>query len=438
MSDQQDETSASPPTERKIRYYQREIYFTEHLYLNGRSADVNFLFRSDGIVTCVPAHKCLLAGNSDVFDKMFYDELKGHSDIMIVDSSAAAFTEFLQFFYLSNVTLSYDHIVEVMYLGNKYNVEKCSKILQNTLSTENVCSHLSLAILYDQKVVVKAFVNHILVDTTAIFASAGFLECSKEALAYILRMDLLSCSEAEVFEACMAWVRAKSKQSAVSKATVEQYLGNLYYEIRFASMTVPEFCALKKKYTAVLASDFETIVELIAQSSDSAVKFNTAKRQVNWNEDKVIECDRATVSPVNYTTLNTEERTSFSTSDALLLGSFKYNEILVDDRPISNLLVEVEIYESTTFDNENATILLNFKANLQSRRVSSVSLPHPILIQPDFYYTICIRNIPDICNQYRSCELNDNVRLNSSIDVYFDHYGDYFGGLIYSLSFNEI
>lgn len=219
MSKQPTATISSPPPKRS-RYQQGQLKSTEHLYLDEKYADVHFVFASnDGKVVRVPAHKNLLAVISDVFDRMFYGDLKENGDNKIVDASGAAFKEFLQFFYRSEVKLSANRIADVMYLGNKYDVPKCMdgcvEFLDKGLTDDNVCDTLSLAILYDQSELMKPCEKRILLNTAVVFASAGFLECSKEALAHILQMDFLSCTEVDVFEACVAWVQAKSKRNAV-------------------------------------------------------------------------------------------------------------------------------------------------------------------------------------------------------------------------------
>lgn len=58
------------------------------LYLNSKTADVHFKFGSDddeSSIIRVPAHKKLLAIVSNVFDAMFYGDLKENDDIQVID-----------------------------------------------------------------------------------------------------------------------------------------------------------------------------------------------------------------------------------------------------------------------------------------------------------------------------------------------------------------
>lgn len=296
--------------------------------MSERFVDVHFLFVSDDGTTLqsVPGHKNLLAADSDVFEKMFYGNLKETGDVTIVDATAAAFKEFMQFFYLSEVKISAEHIAEVMYLGHKYNVKKCIDgcviLLRDDLSNENVCNILPLVNFDEQNELMKICERRILLNASEVFASAGFLDCSKVALEYILRMNLLPCSEVDVFEACMAWVQAKSKQTTASKAAVEKYLGELYREIRFVSMTIQEFCALKTKFNDVLADDFEAIVRLISRIDIHSEQFNTFPRRAQWNTDAIITCDRKYYNTMaRRYTLDIEEKITFTSNEPVVLGN---------------------------------------------------------------------------------------------------------------------
>lgn len=115
----------------------------EKMYLESDIADVYFVCAAnDGTFKRIPAHKSVLAAASDVFKTMFYGELKEEGDVNVCDVTAAAFEEFLQFFYLREVKLTMDHIVEVFHLGHKYNIVKCFDVcvifLKDHLSIDNV------------------------------------------------------------------------------------------------------------------------------------------------------------------------------------------------------------------------------------------------------------------------------------------------------------
>lgn len=112
-----------------------------------------FIFEStDGQQDQIPAHKTLLAARSDEFEAMFYGTVKEKGDIKIVNVTAAAFKEFLQFFYLS---LTNKNIAYVINLVNKYNIISgmnfCVSFRRDPLTVHNVCNAYELAILYEQE-----------------------------------------------------------------------------------------------------------------------------------------------------------------------------------------------------------------------------------------------------------------------------------------------
>lgn len=97
---------------------ERKIY---EPYLNPKGADINFIFDAGTEhPEKVKAHKVFLSLDCPVFDTMFFGSIPEKGDVPIVDVSAEAFIEFLQFFYLDEVKLSSANIVEVTNLCKKY------------------------------------------------------------------------------------------------------------------------------------------------------------------------------------------------------------------------------------------------------------------------------------------------------------------------------
>lgn len=115
------------------------------------------------------------------------------------------------------------------------------------------------------------------VNTAAVFESADFQACDQQVLAHILKMDQLSCTEVEVFEALMSWVKAKSKQNVLSKSLVQAHPGDLFYEIRFATMKIEQICLLAKELNLVLSSHFETIANMIVLPYSRNKRFDCFK-----------------------------------------------------------------------------------------------------------------------------------------------------------------
>lgn len=62
--------------------------------INGKTADVRFIFEGIDDNVEIAAHKDILAASSPIFNNIFNSELR--SDVLVVDASPEAFKEFLQ------------------------------------------------------------------------------------------------------------------------------------------------------------------------------------------------------------------------------------------------------------------------------------------------------------------------------------------------------
>lgn len=192
----------------------------KNVYLDDLTSDVTFVF---GPHERVPAHKALLAGASDVFKAMFFGPVKEKGDVKMVGISAAAFKEFLQFFYLAEVKLTPTNVAEVLSLGHKYYVTNCIDVCVNmlkaTLTNDNICITYATAIFYDHHNLKTVCERYIAANPAEVFKSQSFLECNRTVLANIL--EICSPSRAkDVFEACMSWVKTASKQNNLTREIV--------------------------------------------------------------------------------------------------------------------------------------------------------------------------------------------------------------------------
>lgn len=441
-----DQSSMDAP---KFQTYQNQCFENGmKWYLNADSADVHFTFGpmdSSSTSTSIPAHKILLAAHSHVFDAMFYGNLKEPGNVHVIDSSAAAFAEFLQYFYLRTVKLTEGNAAGVLHLSVKYDitncVNDCVQFFMHTMDNENVCAHFQIAILYEQKRLIDACEKYMLVNTVAVFNTDGFLKCDKNVLNHILTMDVFSCSEVDVFEACMRWVLAKSECTDLSIDLVDAHLGDTYYEIRWASMTMEQLCTLQKKYESVLSRDFIAISNIIVNPDiQNSLKFKKVERQTEWNEDAIIECDRIEnendYSDDNYR-LDRIEMTTFTANEPLMLGQFSCGQLFDDDHEQFEhyLPVKMEIMEASNSIGANSNLLLKMEIQLDSDE-TDILLSHPVLIRPEFFYTIRLGPFP---RQYfyDSKDLNKVVQLESDT-IKIEFHKIYRHALIYKLDFNKI
>lgn len=398
------------------------------LYLQPDKADVYFVLASTG--ERVPAHKIVLSSASKVFDAMLYGSLKEEGDIKIVDASAEAFKKFLQFFYVNNVQLTMENISEVMYLVQKYDVMNCLSLCANFLtakiSTENVTAILDLALIFEQKELRESCELAIRSHPSKVLKSADFVECDRRVLNHIIsiiHMDRLSCTEREVFVACMAWVKVISKQKELTRDIVQTHLGEVFYRIRFSLMTHDSFVELLPSYGHLFSGEeFNEILQMISNRYYKPIKFTEYRRPPNylqkWNENKQIRCCRfVRFLPLSMTPKKSvliEEVTTFSTNEVLLLGYFECASLY---ESTGSKVDRIRKVRATLLDHSGETqAQFSFDYIKGSYKVK---LPNAVLIEPAKVYKLRLTFPPNsfICasgNFYSNVNFHSNVNVNLS------------------------
>lgn len=274
----------------------------ELLHSSKRGADVHFTFESS--VERIPAHKNILAV-SPVFEKEFFGLMPEKEEVKIIDASADAFKEFLQFFYLNQVELSMQHIQGVMHLSKKYQIDECLEIcsifLKKNLTINEMCMGYQLALHYDQNDLKKFCRREICVNTRKVLISEGFLNCDWIVLNEIVKSVNFLCREADLLEACINWARNACKRNKlnVNKENVRNQLKDVIYEIRFNQITFQEFTKfLINPQNPYDYDEVKVIMRIIANHNIGSTKFNCSNRfgSITWNSLERIKCERLIIS----------------------------------------------------------------------------------------------------------------------------------------------
>lgn len=281
--------------------------FGKKLYLKDDCADFYFIFNSnDSECIKIAAHKILLTQSSSVFLTMFNGSWEENDEVEITDASVDAFKEFLQFFYLDAIQLSLENVAEVMYLGNKYNVQECVEIcvkfLKNSLDEKNIIWGYHLAIKYEQKRL-KDFCETIIgLLTKEVLVSDGFLHCDIDMLSHIVKLQRLNCSESDLFVALMQRIETIGGDDSVAKTTARNETKDLMVRyIRFGAMSIEEWSSLSLSYHDLFSpEEYREIVHVIGMKDFYAAKFNRIreKRNPSYSDRNLIVCDR--LAPIFY------------------------------------------------------------------------------------------------------------------------------------------
>lgn len=240
----------------------------------------------------------------------------------------------------------------------------------------------------------------------------------------------------------MAWVQATSKKNQVTKELVRAHLGELFYDIRFGSMTINEFVAVSVSYDDLFSSnEYKEIVQLIVAKEFQSNKFKRNSRQtqpemqVTWNKDAVIECGRVVEdqNPIaSYCILQAVETTTFTTNKPVILGEFYCTDLIIQGEAGSRNALTTEVSITEIFDKEHQTVIRAGKGTLGNELISL----RPVLIRPGFMYEIQFKQMPNK-HFYRAKELKDEVEFDTDIVIQF-HGISSNRGLIKTLRFNRL
>ena len=103
----------------------------------------------------IKAHKCILAAQSEVFLKMFQQNMteKSENIAIIKDIKPIIFNDFIRYIYGEKINISDESVPDFLFAANKYDIKNlkilCEKKLHDNISTENAYAMYQLACLYD-------------------------------------------------------------------------------------------------------------------------------------------------------------------------------------------------------------------------------------------------------------------------------------------------
>lgn len=387
------------------------------LFTNAACADVHFVFNSEK--RQLPANRCLLAIASPVFQRMFFGDLREPGDIEIVDATADAFAEFLQFFYLDKFELTVDNIAEVLTMADKYDVagllNLCGIYLECNLNNETVCWIYELALLFDLPHLRQLCCDRICQESGAVLATKSFRQVSVLVLTRILEQDALSCDEYRLYREVMAWAAASCQRNFLP-ATMENMkseLGACFELIRFPTMTTEEFTQCIADDGLFEASEYLAILTYLTLHRElKPLRFKKESRngQPAWTtKDKmsICVCDRRSQPNLHRFVQHHADWTVFSVNERILLGQLSFSTFRVDAAGMASVTKTKEgrmsirrrkIKDVDVVDDDDAeknvepvTIveeLLSQTIKISTSGYTKILLDKPLVVQPFVEYEI--------------------------------------------------
>ncbi|XP_068751657.1 BTB/POZ domain-containing protein 6-like [Montipora capricornis] len=199
----------------------------------------------------IPAHKLVLAIGSSVFYAMFYGEMAGESDTIVVsDCEYESLLELFRFLYSDEVHFTPDNVMQVLYLAKKYIVpalvDKCIEYLGDSLDGSNVFSVMECARHYDEKRLLERCWRAVDKHAEDAVKSTSFTTIGKSVLEELVERDTLKIEEVELFKAVDQWASKEcEKQGLKTDGAVKRgILGEgIVKAIRFPVMKQKQFAA---------------------------------------------------------------------------------------------------------------------------------------------------------------------------------------------------
>lgn len=469
----------------------------ETFYTQPELADVYFTFESEP--QRLPAHKILLAAKSANFRMMFTDPLWSSNEIEIVDVSSAVFKEFLQFFYLDKIVLSQANLLDVLNLGKKYNVPECvefvARALNQSLSQENICWTYQLAIGYDfpllankceqflrasisvesvlwvykmvkffnLKPLIRECERKIGFWAQELLKSINYTTCDQQTLKSILQINFLDCSEYELFNMTINWIKAAIATDTMTDELMKIEFGDLIQHIRFGAMSPENLKQLKRLYGNLIPTDVSHMMDCHTE------RYEAIPNDLQWNEEAAIKCYRQIDYSLSQQLVQSLETTIFWSKKSFLLGGFRFDYQLCHSKGVNlfsgssiwdasylkgigysdyssikrssnnwdswnrptvvrqnrdehNQTVKITIIRaskdlwSSKFNNEK--ILHTSSVVVAGERETIFTLVKPLLVQPKFIYIIKLEQSPNMFTSYKT-KGETVVPVKPGFDIYF-------------------
>lgn len=259
------------------------------LFLDEETADIHFLVDNNGgDIHHIPAHKLILSTGSKVFKTMFYGSIPEGNDVKISNGTSSAFKEFLQFFYLDEITLTSENIAQVMNFVRQYGIERCmvpcTDFLKDTMTNDDVCSGFQLAIQFGLDDLKRFCERKISGNAEDVLKTDDFLNCNGRVFRFIVGLDSLMCEEKNVFDACVAWAENSCENKGLvagDMKNLRDQLGASLYFIHFQRMKCEDFASRNAKYMGLFTlPELTEIMQIVTNDKFKPHLFTTLLRHI--------------------------------------------------------------------------------------------------------------------------------------------------------------
>ncbi|KAK3861980.1 hypothetical protein Pcinc_032112, partial [Petrolisthes cinctipes] len=200
-----------------------------HVLQTAQWSDCSFTVGTENNQKTLHGHRLILAMSSPVFEAMFFGGMPEKNDkpVEILDVQPDAFRALLQYIYTDEINLrSFDQVCEICYAAKKYMipslVEQCTEFIWRDLYPGNVCRAYEFAHLFEEPRLLDKCLQIIQNNTDQVLKDASFESVDAVTLRTLLQQDILSVSEACVWDACLRWAKQECARQSLPITPINQ------------------------------------------------------------------------------------------------------------------------------------------------------------------------------------------------------------------------
>lgn len=252
------------------------------------TADVFFLCIDDES-KLVPAHKCILAADSQKFREMFFENAP--TPMIMDDCTLGTLTSFIRSFYCESFKINRENLVELTNLSEKYDARICKgacwDFIEQMIETahEEIFQSLDLAITFDKvdlrdQCLSKLMdVGHLLLET------AAFVSCSRQVFQLFVTLNFYHRDEVKLFIASIKWAKHRCDLENLDQnhpLNLRFVLSKSFTYIQFHKMTAQQFIQCLRLHADIFNPDE---LKNISKCIDASVLLTYGPRKVNLRRE---------------------------------------------------------------------------------------------------------------------------------------------------------
>lgn len=211
------------------------------------TTDFCFTFKNGQI----SVHKTLLSSLSPVFEAMFSGQWIETNSVEIIDTSPAAFKDFMQYFYKCAVDITEENYYDLIYLAKKYHVEELYAGLEaymiECLTPDNVIDSLGLALFFSLNQLKFECEQRVSANMQKILKSPALLGCELNGLRTIFKLMPLGAlvyNRQRIFDFSIRWADKQCQNNNIDAnqfENLQKQLDDVYALICLNDTDAEEF-----------------------------------------------------------------------------------------------------------------------------------------------------------------------------------------------------